>query len=162
MNTLGRRSCRLVTLVLSGLFAFFSDTRVYSQTDSGSVIAEGSVVVDTGELLNRQGERNEVLLSGRMFRALANVIDYRRRKQSKELTRTELDPINFDFRIIPGARSTWLTDIEKRDCFAVVLEPKLKPGEKVLLHGPRSLGRIAGYAVRISDGAVLRAEIRPW
>ena len=118
--------------------------------------------VDTAKTLNDVSEANEVLLSARMYNAIRAVESYRNSIQRKALDANELAFDNFDIRVIPGEKSTWLKKTEADTCFAVVLEPKLKQGEKVFLDGPRALGRMAGYAVRKSDFVVVRSELRAW
>jgi hypothetical protein len=114
---------------------------------------------DIASQLNEVSEARRVILSTRMYFAIKSVEVYRNTVQKAALSASERKWSNFDIMIMPGSKSSWLQPAEKKTHFEVTLMPRRESGDPIALDTPSSLGRLACYAVRISDYEVTRVDV---
>ena len=107
---------------------------------------------------NEAAAPKTVAVTATAFRSLSAVEGYRRTRQAKVLSLSELDVGNFTLHVReqPDADED-LSIEERRNCVVVVFRPLLRKGEPVVLDSTRTAnGRTARYIVRKRDFAVVR------
>lgn len=102
------------------------------------------------------------LLSPKHYRAIRAIEAYRESSQREALSPEEKDIMNYNFHITGSnvmTKEEWLTESEKKSCYAIYLYPRGRRGQKVTLHRSGSGMRIAKYAIRKDNYAVVRAVL---
>lgn len=110
----------------------------------------GSPSFDVAGAFNAATEQ-ATALSGRMYKALRAVEEFRRSRERERLTVNEVDIENFDIWIRLGARNDCLSLTAARGCFCVSLSPRYAPGEAVAIDRHARIGRPAAYVVRFGS-----------
>jgi hypothetical protein len=114
---------------------------------------------DTAAAMMATVDDSAASISPKMYRAIAAIEAYRRSVQRKSLTPDERVFDNYYFGINARDKTMWLKPEERETCYEIVLWPRYRPGEKVIIDVPPKVGRSAVYAVRKSDFRVVRSQI---
>jgi hypothetical protein len=115
---------------------------------------------DTAAAMMATVDDSAALISPKMYRAIAAIEAYRRSVQRKSLTPDERVFDNYYFGVNARDKTMWLTPEERETCYEIVLWPRYRAGEKVMIDVPAKVGRSAVYVVRKSDFRVVRSQIR--
>jgi hypothetical protein len=123
---------------------------------------EGTLRVNNATAYLNAADAAAVSLSSTHYRVIKAVEHYRDSVQKKLLSATEREFRNFDIHIEALkdlGKNEWLNEQEKASCYLVYLFPRPEPNEETFLHRSPKAGRIAKYAVRRTDFAIVRGAL---